>query len=300
MGNCLARGDGGMLGAFAPTAEIPYMRRNRGFTLIELLVVIGIIAVLVGLLFPVITGARNSAKKTQCAAHLRTIGQAMTSYATDNDKKLPVFGNDSDWLWNISSKARDALVKSGADRKSFYCPALDTEGDDTYWYNGASDPGGPPNPQEYVSTNVGYFLLMRRVPRPTSSGTVTDPTDDKKLQSSKFTFQYRDKAKAYKTLQRASIDQAHASEMELASDITISTGPINARKFTSLASPDYKSATHLTSDKTKAEGGNVLFLDGHVDWRRWKEVPPGTSTPVGDDQMQIRYTSPSSSIDHWF
>jgi len=85
------------------------MRRNRGFTIIELLVVIGIIAVLLGILIPVVTGARNSAKRTQCAANLRTIFQAMSSYAADNDRKLPVFGNDSDYLWNIPLKTRDAL-----------------------------------------------------------------------------------------------------------------------------------------------------------------------------------------------
>jgi prepilin-type N-terminal cleavage/methylation domain-containing protein/prepilin-type processing-associated H-X9-DG protein len=280
------------------------MRRNRGFTLIELLVVIGIIAVLLGILIPVVTGARNSAKKTQCAAHLRTIGQAMTAYAGDIDRKLPVFGNDSDWLWNISIKTRDALLKSGADRTSLYCPALDTESDNTYWNYGSTNPDNTVQDDEKVSTNVGYFMLLRRVPKATTSGSVTDPPKEK-LQSSKFEYLFREQTpskpvKPYKRAARVSMDQARPAEMELASDITISTGTGTARKFISLASPDYKTSTHLTSDKTKAEGGNVLFMDGHVEWRRWKEPPPSPTTPVPDDQMQIRYTSPSPNIDHWF
>jgi len=277
------------------------MRRNRGFTLIELLVVIAVIGVLIGLLFPVISSARNSAKKTQCAAHLRTIGQAMIAYATDNDKKLPIFANDSEWLWNIPLKTRDVLLKNGADRKSLYCPALDTDDDDAYWYS----PGGVPPKDtnlnaENVSTNVGYFLLMRRVPK-------VKPTDgaDKKPQDPGFKYHFADnptldKAKAYKTEQRVSIGQDRSAELELASDITISTGTGTTRKFTSLASSDYKNATHLTSDKTKADGGNVLFMDGRVEWRRWKEPPPNSNTPVADDQMEVRYKAPTSSIDHWF
>jgi prepilin-type N-terminal cleavage/methylation domain-containing protein/prepilin-type processing-associated H-X9-DG protein len=277
------------------------MRRNRGFTLIELLVVIAVIGVLIGLLFPLISSARNSANKTKCAAHLRTLGQAMTSYASDHDKRLPIFGNDSDWLWNISNKTRDALIKSGADRKSFYCPNVDTDDDDAYWNYGMLSGGTPQD--EGVSTNAGYFLLLRRVPKPAANGSVTDQADTK-LQGSKFLFLVRDNTaaptKAYKRVARTSFDQNRAAELELASDITISTGPANARKFIGVNTPDYKQASHLTSDKTKADGGNVLLMDGHVEWRRWVEMPAATNKPLPDDQMQIRYTAPNVSVDHWF
>jgi prepilin-type N-terminal cleavage/methylation domain-containing protein/prepilin-type processing-associated H-X9-DG protein len=56
----------------------------NGFTLVELLVVIGIIAVLVGMLMPALSLAREHSRSTKCMANLRTIGQAMLEYAADN------------------------------------------------------------------------------------------------------------------------------------------------------------------------------------------------------------------------
>ena len=64
--------------------------RRKAFTLIELLVVIGIIALLIGILLPVLSKARESANTLVCATHLREIGMACFTYAADNKGKLPI------------------------------------------------------------------------------------------------------------------------------------------------------------------------------------------------------------------
>ena len=66
-------------------------RRGNAFTLVELLVVIAIIALLMGMLLPVLNRAREAGRSIMCASNLRSISMAGTIYAFENDGSLPPY-----------------------------------------------------------------------------------------------------------------------------------------------------------------------------------------------------------------
>lgn len=63
------------------------------FTLIEVLVVLGIVAVLAGILLPVMGAARGRAQARVCASNLGQIGKAFLMYAQDYDGGIPRLTN---------------------------------------------------------------------------------------------------------------------------------------------------------------------------------------------------------------
>jgi len=65
-------------------------RSRTAFTLVELLVVIGIIALLISIILPALSKARESANTVKCASNLRCVGQGLTMYIATWKQTLPV------------------------------------------------------------------------------------------------------------------------------------------------------------------------------------------------------------------
>ena len=103
---------------------------SAGFTLIELLVVIAIIALLMAILMPVFKKGREAARMVSCASNQRQVIMALTTYAQNNDSKLPPSSakvsssswhrpNDLNWMqeyWSITRPLTDAEMASVKDR----------------------------------------------------------------------------------------------------------------------------------------------------------------------------------------
>src|SRR3954452_23474494 len=79
--------------------------KRRGFSLIELLTVVGLIALLLSLLLPVVGKVRVAADATACLSNLRQMGAAWVLYTTESRGHLMHYAwYPTDWqsqAWDL-------------------------------------------------------------------------------------------------------------------------------------------------------------------------------------------------------
>ena len=256
---------------FSPQSRL----KHRGFTLIELLVVIAIIAILAAMLLPALASAKEKAKKAKCASNLHQVIVALSMYASDNNDKLPCCpaGNtqtigSANAIWDLPRPMADAISGGSSNlyRGIFYCPAsvlLTTQNQDYWWFytgTGTSD-----------HRVTGYQWIISR-----------DGTPGKYSTSSAGTTLSNPKGYLTKITQPYTNAFLPATA-ELVTDVVISSGSWsgpttspNTQQWRAVVStnpaelPGGYNASHM--GKNLPAGGDILFMDGHVEWRRFQAM----------------------------
>lgn len=62
---------------------------RNAFTLVELLVVVAIIGIIIAIVLPTLSSARESSRAAVCAANLKSQGAALRAFLNDSDERLP-------------------------------------------------------------------------------------------------------------------------------------------------------------------------------------------------------------------
>ena len=253
--------------------------KRKAFTLIELLVVIAIIAVLMGVLMPALRRVREQARIQSCGSRLRQHVFAMTMYADDNNTKLPLPLTAGNWLWDVGANTVNYMLRTGLTRELFYCPsnAIQQKHNDHFWTFGGLQ--GKWDGTQFVNTAQGDFIVSGYcyVMEVASTGKRerirTYPNEGDTGEPKIWCKTTQEKTPALRELViDATLGQADAAARHGYNFGMVTIGGSWGAGFEDRTS-------HLVSDQ-EPSGGNIGFLDGHVEWRPWSEMRNRYGTPT--------------------
>lgn len=250
--------------------------RKQGFTLIELLVVIAIIALLISILLPSLSRARELSKRLVCTSNIKGIGTSMKIYANDNNENFPIPPFDSSLISNndmvaytednfmIDGVLHDGQV--GMDRK-----------EQSFSVN--------PNASTQVSVTRSFWMLVRTGDVTVkqfvcpSTGEDADPTENIELyydftDYGNVSYGYQVPFGPRSTRPREGMDNRQGVAADKGPFYLLTTSPTWDGGRDGLLTTDdapkawrrYNSPNH--GGRSNGEGQNVLFADGHAKFER--------------------------------
>ena len=236
----------------------PNKRRTRGFTLVELLIVITIIIVLAAVVFSVTQNIRRSATKAADMNNLRSLANAAMAAGADNAGRLPSLHSGSYapyWL-----VGRSTLQSYGINKEGCYFPRKGVVGGSPnydWWFKVGGESGVPIHYVYFANDAEGNSNPWF------TQGTVVQPKKEEYRGAVPFDTIIQDPKKAFPR--------------------TFSDDSWYPVLWSSLISdfPGRETIAPLVDNKKKPLGMNVMYLDGHSEWKDAKNTKVRYTHPQG-------------------
>lgn len=227
-------------------------RAERGFTLIELLATISIVAVLAGLALSALSPVKRSRQQAQCANNLKQIGVGLFSYAMEHDNCLPaiyttypVTGQEQMWGYEVWPYIYGSY-------KTFKYPDNDTQ----------------------MSLKATRPLKMNAFRCPaTREQQIKAPTLSGEPSGSRMSYGLNNTplGSSWWTFRTTPIPLSRVTKPSVAAMVIDS----------SYGDANWDTYPHYFGLIPHKNGANVLFYDGHVEWRAFTSIP-STYTAYSD------------------
>ena len=269
------------------------LRKNasQGFTLIELLVVIAIIAILAAMLLPALANAKEKAQRLTCLNNQKEMYVALHIYADDNKDKIPVHVTIGAWCWDTPTSCTDAMLRNGCLMKTFYCPSTAPNFTDAENFLN-------PAPNSLWNFSTGFHIIGYSWTFPAPPG-----------QSIFLLQRYQNTTLNSETHLggAALIYKDNVADRVLMADVILSQNTGYPAKpsepFKGIVGGFFK--PHLSAHLGPGgmpRGGNILYKDGHAQWKKFNSAPAGFGVPPNNpwNGLEDTYTMIRTSSGPWF
>jgi len=230
-------------------------KKLKAFTLIELLVVIAIIALLIAILLPSLSRARELSKRLVCAANIKGMGTSAKIYANDNNERwmIPAFKASL-----VGTQGIDYLNSRGSTTGN---PTDAGEIGYERWIETTSEVRGSTSAGSVaVSTTRSFWMLVR-------SGDITvaqficpssgDDVDDTENLDLYYDFQ-------------ESVNISYGYQVPFGPRDTQPREGMDNRQIVSAdRGPWYLDSPRATFETSGREGGNIELDDSPKNWRKF-------------------------------
>jgi prepilin-type processing-associated H-X9-DG protein len=190
---------------------------------------------------------------------MHQLGVATLMYANDNRDSLPDMQNHGVWFWDMWRTVATNLLDNVKRTDIFYCP------NEYYLYKD----NGPPDAwnafPDYVVT--GYIWLFPNAPGINQSPVIGGTNTVRKITQGR--------------------NGLSVADTEMIVDATISVLTASGgRRYSNIGGAGGTTVKTAHLEKDRPAGGNVCFLDNHVQWRKYAAMT-NKIAPVGLPQFEF-------------